>query len=950
MAYDGVNKRVMLYGGCAESGDCTVPLDDTWEWDGTSWTKLDVTSSPPGRFATAMAYDSARKKITLFGGCGQPTSFCGTGMSLGDTWEWDGSAWSESTLVYPNAPSQRWGHSMAFDPIKGKTMLIGGGVGQSEWDGVTWINDTPTVTPPLLIGSVIAFDAAQRAVIMFGGGTGSAGFYSPYVPSGHVSSQTWRWDGTNWNQLLPASVPSARIGATAAYDAAQARVLLVGGSDQDGVALGTTWEWDGNWTETGSNPQPSGRVFHAATFDVARGTTFIFGGADNSMMGNGALLGDTWEWDGGSWARRTSPNSPSARRDHAMTYDSARMKNVLFGGCVGSSFCPITGDTWEWSPTGWTQITSSTTPAGRAGHAMAYDVSDGRSLLFGGCVGTDETSCTLSSDTWEWDGTNWIKLNPTASPSPRWFHSLAYDPNRGRIVLFGGADGNGSLADTWEWDGTTWIPLSVASPPARAAASTTFDAAFGKIVLVGGCPTLAVNGVAGCVNEPLGDVWLWDGVTWTPSPAQAPPERYGQTLSYDSVRTQIVLVGGQSQFTHVADAFGDTWEWSGAEWKQRARTTEPASSEFEAIAYDSVRARTVLFDGASTWEWDGSEWSNRTPSLSPQTPGFIAYDAARERTVFFTSTNDPSPQTWTWDGTAWTLMSTPTSPAPRARTALVYDGRRKRVLMVGGIAVGTPGEFPQNDTWAWDGSTWTMLPPSATVTSLSRHRAAYDANRDRVVVFDGIAGGTWEFDGDGWNVSMPTVSPPVRVDYTLVYDSIRQRVRLFGGLQLVSGGEGKPLADTWEWDGTNWTQLTSPSPPTPRYASAAAFDAARAETIMFGGCDGSSSFCTTPAAKTWLFQFEAASAGESCLTGFDTRGNPEIGCVDQNCVGYCDPLCSLLDECDSDRPRCGDGTCGPLENCHLCPEDCGSCSTCGDLHCNLSESCSTCPGDCGVCP
>ncbi|MBK8232988.1 MAG: hypothetical protein IPK72_20990 [Candidatus Eisenbacteria bacterium] len=87
----------------------------------------------------------------------------------------------------------------------------------------------------------------------------------------------------------------------------------------------------------------------------------------------------------------------------------------------------------------------------RQGHALAYDSARGRTVLFGGV----EVSSYVS-DTWEWDGSNWTRQNPAVSPPARSGHALAYDSARGRTVLFGGfyaVAGNGSyLSDTWEWD------------------------------------------------------------------------------------------------------------------------------------------------------------------------------------------------------------------------------------------------------------------------------------------------------------------------------------------------------------------------------------------------------------------------------------------------------------------------------------------------------------------
>ena len=49
---------------------------------------------------------------------------------------------------------------------------------------------------------------------------------------------------------------------------------------------------------------------------------------------------------------------------------------------------------------------------------------------------------------------------------------------------------------------------------------------------------------------------------------------------------------------------------------------------------------------------------------------------------------------------------------------------------------------------------------------------------------------------------------------------------------------------------------------------------------------------------------------------------------------------------------CGDNKCNGDENCTICTEDCGNCTSenyCGDSECNMDESCLTCSEDCGNC-
>lgn len=68
--------------------DGTTTLGDTWRWSGGTWTKVAV-AGPSSRLRAAMALDAARGRVVLYGG--QTTA----GVTLADTWEFDGTAWRQ---------------------------------------------------------------------------------------------------------------------------------------------------------------------------------------------------------------------------------------------------------------------------------------------------------------------------------------------------------------------------------------------------------------------------------------------------------------------------------------------------------------------------------------------------------------------------------------------------------------------------------------------------------------------------------------------------------------------------------------------------------------------------------------------------------------------------------------------------------------------------------------
>jgi hypothetical protein len=69
----------------------------------------------------------------------------------------------------------------------------------------------------------------------------------------------------------------------------------------------------------------------------------LFGGVS---LSKGAILDDTWTWDGTTWARQDPVHHPSARLDPAMASDPATGAAVLFGGL--SSKGATLHDTWSW--------------------------------------------------------------------------------------------------------------------------------------------------------------------------------------------------------------------------------------------------------------------------------------------------------------------------------------------------------------------------------------------------------------------------------------------------------------------------------------------------------------------------------------------------------------------------------------------------------------------------
>jgi hypothetical protein len=276
------------------------------------------------------------------------------------------------------------------------------------------------------------------------------------------------------------------------------------------------------------------------------------------------------------WTSRTPNPSPPIRSYHAMAYDSARQRVVLFG--VSTTF-PTGNQTWEWDGTAWTWGSPKTYPSG-GGYAMAYDAVRRRVVLFGGGV-------YGPSETWLWDGVSWTQSTPATSPPPRTGHAMAYDAVRRRVVLFGGSPTGSALNDTWEWDGTTWIrQWPAASPPARTEHAMAYDAARGRVILFGGRSATYFD-----------DTWIWQGSTWIRArPSVHPPWRRAHSMTYDATIQRVILFGGMYDVA-VTQFFNDTWAWDGNTWAQHTPATSPPARAYHTIACHEAAQRIVAYGG-----------------------------------------------------------------------------------------------------------------------------------------------------------------------------------------------------------------------------------------------------------------------------------------------------------------------------------------------------------------
>jgi hypothetical protein len=132
----------------------------------------------------------------------------------------------------------------------------------------------------------------------------------------------------------------------------------------------------------------------------------------------------------------------------------------------------------------------------------------------------------------------------------------------------------------------------------------------------------------------------------------------------------------------------------------------------------------------------------------------------------------------------------------------------------------------------------------------------YDGVSGKLLLFSGVKGygskssdwifnDTWEWDGSRWTQLHTPNSPPGRSFGNLAFDDSTRQTILFGG---GSANSDPFKQDTWSWDGANWTHLSPSASPGRLVEASSAYDAATQSVVLYGPGDPALS-----TAQTWIW-------------------------------------------------------------------------------------------------
>ena len=310
-------------------------------------------------------------------------------------------------------------------------------------------------------------------------------------------------------------------------------------------------------------------------------------------------------------------------------------------------------------------------PPPRYGPAIAADPLHDTVVLFGGC---QNIQGDLYGDTWIWNGEDWEEKHPFVNPPPRKLAKMAFDPLRGRLVMFGGSTEQGFLFDTWEWDGKEWLQPNPAPAPRLEGyvdVHLIWSPRLERVVLIYVLHT----------PEPrteFFEIYAWDGMEWIWQ-GQTPPSHFIPDLmeaSFDA-RRNCLFFGGCSIRVFTLYGLDQMLIWGGGEVVFPETSPRPRGRWEHGMCASHRTGRTMVFGGLHC---DGHCWE-------------ILDD------------------TWVWDGAAWHDLYVD-GPPPRRYFGFAFEGEGETALLYGGML---------NDVW---NDTWVL-------------HLGGDANRDgKLNVFD----------------------------------------------------------------------------------------------------------------------------------------------------------------------------------------------------------------------
>jgi len=145
--------------------------------------------------------------------------------------------------------------------------------------------------------------------------------------------------------------------------------------------------------------------------------------------------------------------------------------------------------------------------------------------------------------------------------------------------------------------------------------------------------------------------------------------------------------------------------------------------------------------------------------------------------------------------------------------------------------------------------TWVLRTPASFPPSGTNNHSntfAYDPTVNLCLTYDPNAD-TWQWDGTDWTNLTPGSPMPNLTNMAIVYDGANSEIVMFGGYD----GIVRDYTYLWDWGTATWTLQAPATKPSARQSIYMTYDEARGEVVLFGGTTNTSA--SGALAQTWVW-------------------------------------------------------------------------------------------------